>query len=331
MLKISSIEMAIQEEGSLKNWVHRFGGAASEAVLDSTFKSFTLPEIEGFIGYFEGSGCLVTFGDPICSKEDLPLLVQAFHRFAEEKNANIIYMIASEQFAMWAIQHSCKILLEVGEELVFDPCKDPKEGSKGYKLRNRLNHCANQGTSVHEYVDYNPALENEIQETAKTWLKGRRGPQIHLGDLEFFKTREGKRWFYAKNGDKIVGVSELTRLDAEDGWLLKFLIILPKTPRGTSELLMMAILDKLKEENCHFLTYGIVPATHIGLIRGLSKLKEKMIRLTFKMVRWLFRLDQRKTYWQKFRPISRKSFALFSKQRVGLKELRAITKSLKID
>lgn len=331
MLTISENEKALQQERSLQSWVHLYGGAVSEAVLDPSFKTFTLQDVEGFIGYFEGSGCFVTFGDPICKKEDAPKLAQAFHRYAEEQNANIIFMIASESFAQWAFANISPVLLEVGEELIFDPQKDPKEGSKGYRLRNRLNHCQKFGIEVHEYLEFNPQLEKSIQETARLWLKGRQGPQIHLGDLEFFKNRQGKRWFYLTRGGKVVGIAELNQLIAEQGWLLKFLIILPKCPRGTSELLMMTILEKLKEENCHFLTYGIVPSTRLGEIKGLSKLKEKVIRITFKMIRWLFRLEQRKTYWQKFRPATRKSFALFTQSRVGLKELRAITKALKID
>ena len=39
---------------------------------------------------------------------------------------------------------------------------------------------------VKEYKNFDPSLENQMKNTIHTWSKQRRGPQIHLGNINFF-------------------------------------------------------------------------------------------------------------------------------------------------
>ena len=61
-----------------------------------------------------------------------------------------------------------------------------------------------------------------------------------------------------------MGIALLSKLESQCGWFLKYLISIPEAPRGTSELMMMSILEILRNENCRFLTYGMVPAKQSG-------------------------------------------------------------------
>lgn len=320
-----------KEKNSIETWIHRWGSSASEAILDSPCHIFRTNDIDGFIGYCVESQCAIIYGDPICAPEEIPRLVEAFHRYCKENNLNMICIIASESFAKWAIQHLSNVMIEIGEEIIFNPRNDPTEGSKGHKLRHKVNHVLHLGLKVHEYTTNDPKLESAIQEMGDAWRKTRRGPQIYLGNLKFFEKRVGRRWFYVKDGDRILGAALLSKLEARKGWLLKFLIALPKAPAGTSELLMTSVLETLRGENCNFLTYGMVPAEHLGEIIGLGKWSSWLARTVFKMTKWIFKLNQRKMYWKKFHPKTEPTYILFSKQEVGLKEIRAIMKSLKID
>lgn len=319
------------EQTLFEEWIHLWGGAVSEAALDPACNFFRTPHINGLIGYRLVGNCAIVFGDPICASNDTPALTQAFHQHCEERNQNIIYIIASEKFAKWALDKYCRVMLEVGEELVFNPQVDPKEGRKGNRLRNKLSHARNQGLVVHEYLYDDKEIENSIQQVGVEWLKARRGPQIYLGHLNFFDNRNDKRWFYVSNGDQVIASALLSKLKAKEGWLLKFLVTMPNAPRGTSELLMNGILETLRKEDCRFLTYGMVPADHLGEIRGLSQFKCWLARRSFKIAKWFFHLDQRKTYWQKFRPNAEKSYILFSNPTVGISEVRALIKALKVN
>src|SRR6516162_7987138 len=107
------------ETPSVENWIHQWGGSIAEAVLDLNCQYFTIPEIDGFIGYRILHGCVVAIGDPVCARENQAQLSKAFQQFYRENNWPCVYFLASKQFAKWAIDHLCKIMVEVGEEIIF--------------------------------------------------------------------------------------------------------------------------------------------------------------------------------------------------------------------
>ena len=193
------------EENSLISLVHRWGNASSETLIEPPPHIFRTPGINGVIGYRLQSNFAITFGDPICPAEETFQLATAFHKYCREKNLNIIYIIVSEKFASWAMQNQCRVMIEVGEELIFDPQQDLTKGGSHQKLRNYLHHASHCGLRVHEYLIHDEHLEQSIEQLGKEWLKGRRGPQIYLSTLEFFKDRTDKRWFYIQRMRKLWG------------------------------------------------------------------------------------------------------------------------------
>ncbi len=258
-------------------------------------------------------------------------MTKKFHEFCVESKLNVIYICASEKFSSWAINNVCGIKIEIGEEPVFDPNFDPTFGPNGNKLRYKIKHAKEIGLEVKEYVTTDPKIEEEIIKLGKKWLKKRKGPQIHLGELEFFKDRQYKRWFYETYKGKIVGVSVLSHLEKQKGWLLKFLIVDPDGPKISSEFLMFSILETLKNEDHQFLTNGIVPLHKLGEVVGLSSFSKLIAQVAFKISNCIFHFEQRKTFWRKFRPSANRSYVLFGNPKIGLNEIRALIKTLNIN
>ena len=313
-----------------KKLISLYGNSASEALLEFTPKIFKTSGIQGFIGYRLVGNCAISFGDPICPLEQREKLATAFYQDCQKQNLHIIYLIVSKKFAEWSSQNQCKVLIEAGEELIFDPQQDFMKGTKRQNLRNDVRHAAHLGIRFREYININPIYERAIEEVGKKWLQARHGAQIHLGDLDFFKERDHKRWFYLQLEDSILGMALLTELIHLNGWFLKFLITSPECPRGSSELLMVSILETLRKEQCNYLTYGVVPLKCLGQIDGLHTIATQMVKFTFKVINRIFHLDQRKKFWTKFDPKTEPAYILFS-QKIGVQEVRALAKSLKIE
>lgn len=323
---------AKEDQLTKEQFIHRWGSSISEIILDTACHFFSIPEIDGFIAYRLVNQCAVAMGEPVCSEEKKGDLAQAFQKYCSQNHLNCIYFIVSKPFAKWAINYICKIMVEVGEEMVFDPFVDSLEGHKGFKLRNRIHHAQNLGLVVKEYLTHDPAIEQAILNVGKEWVQARKGPQIYLGNLNFFENRSDRRWFYLQNKEQeIIGMALLTKLDAYQGWLLKFLITLPNVPRGASELLMISILETLRKEDCHYLTYGMIPADHLGETQGLSKMVTWIAKRGFTAAKWFFHLEQRKTYWQKFHPKMENAYLLFCNPKIGIGELRALASTMKMD
>lgn len=312
--------------------VRKWGGCTSDAVLDPACSIFSVPEIEGLLGYRKGPGCFVVYGDPICDPKNLPKLTEIFHQHCHQIKHTIIYISASQKFAQWALQNVCKTSIEFGGELFIDPHNDPRKATGIYAslVRRKVKQAIREGVSIHEYADSNAQLEQNIEALGEHWLENRRGPQIYISHVHLFKDREGKRWIYAKFKEKIVGVAVLNKLESRQGWLLNHLMVSQEAPNGTSELLVVTILEMLAKEGCHFVTFGHTPERELGQILGFNSFTKWTLKNAYKVVRKIFKFDRRTKFWQKFFPSIEPSYVLISQARVGIKELIALMRATNV-
>ncbi|MGK5595660.1 MAG: DUF2156 domain-containing protein [Parachlamydiaceae bacterium] len=323
MPSISSSEMS---EETIQKFI-QWGMASSEAMLDYPCHLFQVPQSDGLIAYRVEANTAIVFGDPICQSKDIPLLVEAFHHYCDRNRLDIIYMIVSESFAQGCGRKFCKTAMKVCEELIFNP----SSFRKSKRLMYRINQAEKHGLVFEEYTIYDPVIENKILELGQHWRNARKGPQVHLGHLDFFEHRIGKRWFYLSKQDEVVGMALLSRLELKKGWLLKYLISKPIEIPFMSEFIMASLLETLGHEECQFLTYGVVPTSSFQVIQGLNTVTAFIAEITFQLVKKIFKLEQKKDYWLRYRPKEERTYVLLSKSHLDLNNIRAIIKVLKAD
>lgn len=314
-------------------YIRKWGGCATDAVLDPHTLLFTLPEKHGVIGYRPHDGCVIVYGDPICAPKDLAQFVSEFHKKCEEEKKAVIYITATEEFSKWALDSgACSSMVEYGEELVINPHDDPRarQGVNASLVRRKVRHAEKEGVVVTEHLQKDSKIEEAIEEVGIAWLRARQGFQVHISHVHLFTHRFGKRWFYARQGDHIIGSVTINRLEKNNGWLLNHLIHKPDAPHGTPEILVVTALDTLAKEGYSYTTFGGVAAPKVGEIRGLSPLSSMATRGIYKIVNKIFHLEGRKKFWEKFHPESRRSFLLFNKGTIGAKTLLGLMKALNI-
>ena len=207
----------------LVSFVRKWGDVNTEGLLSSTCQYYTKPNIEGFIGYRIEAGNAVVYGDPVCQITDKSTLANAFQQHCRKQQLGVVYIIASAEFSHWAAQNQNAVLIEFGKKFLLNPQINPADqvGPKAGLVRNRVNHALNEKTYVLEYCNDNPSLEKTLQDIASTWQQKRQGPQIYLADFTLFNDREGKRWFYAKKDEIIVGILLLSKIKSTNGWLIR--------------------------------------------------------------------------------------------------------------
>jgi len=312
--------------------IRRWGGGASDALLDPACSLFSCPDIDGVIGYRRGNGHAIVYGDPVCKWADVPLLVEAFHSSCREQNIKIIYIMASEPFARWTAERLSSVLVAFGEELIFDPHDDPKkrEGTHGSLVRRKVRRASGEGVAIQEYHPYESSLQQALEQVACSWLQGRSGPQIHISSVNLFADSEGKRWFYAHKGNDIVGMLVLNRLESRQGWLLNHLMAAKNAPNGTTELLVTGTLEVLAHEDCHYVTAGVVPCRQLGEISGLGALSIRLVRGMFAIANKVFPLEGPRIFWSKFHPSAHPSYLVFHQTTIGWRQIRALTQALHV-
>lgn len=320
------------ERDEIIQLVRQWGGSSSDAILGPHCQIFSSPAIQGFIGYRAAAGCAIVYGEPICSPEDRYGLVRAFHEYCKKTGWSIIYVIVSEEFVCWAKKHLECAALEFGEENFIDPHDDPraKTGTRASLVRRKVRHAQKEGTAAQEYLLPNDALEKAIEQVGEEWLKNRQGTQLYISTIRLFADRLGKRWFYATQGHRVVGVVVLNELKLKQGWLLNHLMIVPDAPHGTPELLVVTALDTLRQEGCRYMTFGAAPGDKLGEITGFGRMSCWLMRKIFAAFHKLLRLDGYNMFWKKFHPQSHRTYLLFGQPRLGWRELLGLSRAFNI-
>lgn len=306
--------------------IRKWGDVNTDGLLESGCQFFSIDQIEGFIGYKLESGNAVVFGDPVCADEEKGLLAEAFDGFCLKKGLGVVYTMVSESFAGWATENLKAIAIEFGTKFVLDPSDNPaqRKGSKAVLVRKKVKHAISDGTSVIEYNGENPELERQIEDVATEWLTKRKGPQVYLCHVTLFNDRLGKRWFYAVQNGRVVGLLVLNELKAQGGWLLNNIMMTKDSPKGVSELLVISTLETLNKEGCRLVLAGPIPLAHLGKISGIGEIGSAVLRLLFKSAHLIFNLDGHRAFWDKFQPTSEGSYLLFPHKNLTFSSVKAL-------
>lgn len=311
--------------------VRRLGGACSTAILDPATLIFSIDSVDGLIGYRMEHGTAVVYGDPVCRREDWEELVSAFHRECADKKRGVVYIAASQTFARWVNECYCETLIQFGQELILNPQNDPQKltGTRASLVRRKVRHAAKEGVVVRELVTADPVIEAGIQDVCDRWVRERAGLQIHISTIRVFANRLGKRWFYAQQGDRIVGVVILNELQSQQGWLMNHLVHVDGIG-GIPETLVCTALETIAKEGCSHVTVGTVIAPELTEIIGLGSTVSWLYRKIYRAIIWLFQLDARQKFWEKFHPQPEPLYMLFARRGLKIRELLALMRALNI-
>jgi lysylphosphatidylglycerol synthetase-like protein (DUF2156 family) len=317
------------------DWVQRFGGSVSHVTSDPRCGRFSAPGIRGLIPFRRGVRCLVGIGDPICDARDTDGLAERFRRDCAGRGLSTVFAAASESFASRCVARGYAAI-EFGEELIFDPQRDPRVGADGRELRKKLNRAARAGVIADEHARGFGAreAEREMETVANGWLSARWGPQIFITPLSLFAERQGRRWLCARHGERMIGVLSLLRVQVRRGWVFEHLVALPDAPQGTTELLVTSALDVLRGEGCRYATFGPSTLERLGRMWNVGSYGEAVGRAVFSSTARFFHLQSLSHYRRKFQACAiEPSYLLFHPARFGLCEatglLRAFNLSLR--
>ncbi|MBA3238066.1 MAG: DUF2156 domain-containing protein [Parachlamydiaceae bacterium] len=312
--------------------VRKWGDVNTNGLLEVSTLGFSIPEIEGFIGYRIEAANAVVLGEPACALENKGALAFAFQDYCALKNLGVVYTIVSQDFAKWAQNNLEAATIEFGEKYIFDPHSNPmnNQGHKASLVRRKFKHAIKEGAVVKEYLEYDILIEQEIENASEEWLKSRHGPQIYLCHMTLFKNRYGKRWFYAERSGKIVGLLILNNIETKKGWLITNVMMFKDAPHGLSELLIISVLQLLEKENCRYVLAGPIPTKQLGKINGITYFKAKLTGWIFKFAKFIFHLEGHEVFWDKFQPQSESSYLVFPKKNLTYSSIKALMRAYNV-
>jgi pimeloyl-ACP methyl ester carboxylesterase len=225
-------------------------------------------ETEGAINYNEFGKVWLVPGDPLASVENLVDVAGSFVRTASTQGRVVGFMPATHQFA----KHSNRLglrAIKIGSAPYFDLATWAPRGDRAKKARAGVNRARRAGVRVTRVVNVDEKLIRETACLCKSWLTMRRSA-IKFGWLfavDVFQHKERKKYFTARDATgRLVGLLAASPIPARDGWYLEDVLRRPESPNGTTDLLVVEVLDLLRRDGAKLATLGTAPMAMEGSV-----------------------------------------------------------------
>lgn len=237
--------------------LHGYNAHALVGIAAGT-RLWTCPETEGAVAYNEFGKVWLVPGDPLASIENLAKVSDCFLQKARAEGRVVGFMPATEQFAKQSSRLGLRAI-KIGSAPYFDLATWAPRGDRAKKARAGVNQARRAGVYVSEVVNIDERLIRETACLCKSWLTTRRSAIRFewLFTVDLFKHHEQKKYFTARDANgKLVGFLAASPIPARDGWYLEDVLRSRHAPNGTTDLLVVAVLDSLKHSGARLATLG---------------------------------------------------------------------------
>lgn len=256
--------------------LHGYNAHALIGIAAGT-RLWTCPEAEGAVAYNEFGKVWLVPGDPLASVESVAKVSSSFLQKARAEGRVVGFMPATEQFAKQSSGLGLRAI-RMGSAPYFDLATWAPRGDRAKKARAGVNQARRAGVHVSEVIEVD---ENLIRETAclcKSWLTTRRSAIRFewLFTVDPFQHKEKKKYFTARDANgRLVGFLAASPIPARDGWYLEDVLRSRHAPNGTTDLLVVEVLDALKRSGAKLATLGTAlmaaegvadPAIHVSFV-----------------------------------------------------------------
>ena len=289
---------------------------------------------EGAVGWLGAPGAAVGWSDPLCEQAQVPGVLRSFTSAMRSERRAICLIAVGEATALAALGLGYSVL-KIGEDPWFDLGEwQMARGNRGKSLRRSLNLARRRGVEIETY---RPAerrdlrTEAEIVDVLGRWRQAfpRSVPRSFMRPSPLEEVAE-KQIFLARVAGRAETFLACSPVYGRSGYYLEDLIRAPEAVNGTSELLVVEALARLKASGARCAALGIAP------LRGCATQPDPRARwlrplLAFAIRRFerRYRLAALTHYEEKFRPTRWEgSFIAFHPALPRLRVVRAAVKFL---
>jgi phosphatidylglycerol lysyltransferase len=236
---------------------HGYNAHALVGIARGT-RLWTCAETEGAVAYNEFGKVWLVPGDPLASVENLAQVSHCFLQKARAEGRVVGFMPATEQFAKQSSRLGLRAI-KIGSAPYFDLATWAPRGDRAKKARAGVNQARRAGVHVSEVTEVDERLIRETACLCKSWLTTRRSAIRFewLFTVDPFQHKDKKKYFTARDANgKLVGFLAASPIPARDGWYLEDVLRSKNAPNGTTDLLVVEVLNALKRSGAKLATLG---------------------------------------------------------------------------
>ena len=265
------------------------------------------PDRQGAVAYNEFGKVWLVPGEPLASGDNLARVAAGFLRKARDEGRVVGFMPATSRFAKYSNVLGLRAI-KIGAAPYFDLATWAPRGDRGKKARAGVNQARRAGVHVTEVENVTEQLVRETTCLCKSWLTTRRSALRFewLLKIDLFQHRDRKKYFTARDANgTLVGFLAASPITARNGWYLEDVLRSRDAPNGTTDLLVVEVLDLLKRYGAHLATLGSAPMAMEGIIDPTvhdSRWLSKAVRVGANCCYVFYNFDGVRRFKAKFAP-----------------------------
>ncbi|KAG5970482.1 hypothetical protein E4U55_001657 [Claviceps digitariae] len=318
------------EEQILDDTYDRHGRTFHMVLLDPNYRVFVSRQGHGSLIYKISHQTLVVVGDPMCSHDEMGLVLEDLRRFRRARRLRLAFMGVSDSFLAYASSQRWTSF-KFGCERVVNPLTndvlDKKAGKRMLSQNRQLLDRKRGGLRLDIYAPgmtgINPPLEKTLHHLYASWCRtkqekgggggNKNNTQAFITAYDIFAQRTKTAFLYVTDPDNnICGMAMLRQLGAEAGFHIDPCIAAADAPRGTTDLLMITAMQVLRRAGISYLSLGVEPCVALAS-GGHTKddnttcsrrvpLGERLANAVYRHVTDLQKVSGKKSYYDKFKP-----------------------------
>ncbi|KAJ5621160.1 hypothetical protein N7510_005144 [Penicillium lagena] len=305
----------LSEIREIERLIRVYGRVANGGILDRSYRFFVNETRTAALSFKVQNGVAIVGGDPLCEMTAIPDLLAEFALYRRRYRWGLAFMGVSESFARNYAQAHGWTTLRFGTERVLNPQTNEvlleRCGKRIVAQSKQLLHRCKGGITLGVYAPAihgtNRQLETDLVAIYDSWrtdhnCAGTQQAFITIYDL--FVLPALMIFVYTSGPDGCLnGFAALRRVGAA-GYHVDPCIAAPGSPKGISDLLLVAAMAMLNRAGVSYLSFGFEPlhALSFGDIADAPFLTSRLIRGLYSHVFHRLPIGGTKAYHDKFRP-----------------------------
>ncbi|KAJ5677526.1 uncharacterized protein N7477_003159 [Penicillium maclennaniae] len=309
---------------AIQRLTSQYGRVAHMGILDPSYRFFVNKARTAAVSFKVQNGIAIVGGDPLCEPDTIAGLMEEFATYRRKHHWGIAFMGASKSFVHDYAQPHGWTAIRFGTERVLNPQTNDillERSGKRIAVQNRQ--LLNPQKGAITLGVYAPAvhgtdtqLQADLIAIYDAWRAERNdaaGPQAFITVYDPFALPDLMTFIYSRGPDgQINGFAALRRLGC-GGYHVDPCIAAPGSPKGISDLLMVAAMALLHRAGVTYLGFGFEPCRALSPedITGMPKTVASLTRDLYGHTFSRLPIRGKKAYHDKFRPESLQDSGLY--------------------
>lgn len=273
----------------------------------------------GVVGIVPRGGTWVVAGAPVCAPESLAAVTAELEAAAAARGRRVCYVAAAsrlEHHFRGSPRHAQVVL---GAQPVWNPQDWPQILKARSSVRAQVARARNKGVRVSPGTPDSARGDPGLRRCLDEWLESRPLPPLHflVEPATFAGELADRVLLVAQRGETPVGFLMASPVPQRQGYLVEQIIRSAEAPNGTAELLIDALMTRLANVGCAYVTMGLVPiSTHAdSLLRQNPFWLRATMRLARAHGRRFYHFDGLEQFREKLRPAAWEPIYAISNER----------------